>query len=546
MSFRDVEPKVIYDFLGERRSSPGPGLFNTYFADALWSQRFEDSHSSSGTSLSDPHSSEDMLPPPSPPSEGSHGTLDDASSAATPEPPLSSSPPFEEVRIDQSARAADLVDLRQGDDKFTTPTYITQQFLPRPTKLIIADKPKSRSRVVQDVDKTNQVRGTGACNRCRLGKVPCSVSGTCPACVKACPLAHEVCCVRKDITSTARESSSKRFSGLVRKEDNIVKDTLRRACPEFGNDLFEGQIFLDRNCSGLGLQACLRNYKCMGPGNQIAHSGCTFSKGHVQPALDQQYLVGLAGQSLSQEDLQTFEGAIESFIGFYIAPHHYGARQRPQFALLEKLRTFKAAYRICRSEKLWFLQKDKGVVELPLPAQAELRGVARSALDSSERDIHSELDKYLKTPKIPDQDKPVVWAALWQLMFVYRDLLRGVRPLHNSAEALFNAVAVFYATMFRTTAALKCLDSVQACWLPNDAQSCELAGAFSYALSLRDTFYQSIVAGVHAVDQSLKILVVDPEMKVLKRRPATARKSTGVKRGAAHVHDDEDETMGGC
>lgn len=77
-------------------------------------------------------------------------------------------------------------------------------------------------------------------------------------------------------------------------------------------------------------------------------------------------------------------------------------------------------------------------------------------------------------------------------MFVYRDLLRGVLPLHNSAEALFNAVAVFYATMFRTTAALKCLDSVQASWLPNDAQSPELAGAFSYALSLRDTFCESL------------------------------------------------------
>lgn len=78
-------------------------------------------------------------------------------------------------------------------------------------------------------------------------------------------------------------------------------------------------------------------------------------------------------------------------------------------------------------------------------------------------------------------------------MFVYRDLLRGVLPLHNSAEALFNAVAVFYATMFRTTAALKYLDSVQASWLPNDAQSRELAGAFSYALSLRDTFCESLV-----------------------------------------------------
>ncbi|KAJ0340232.1 hypothetical protein COL922a_003666 [Colletotrichum nupharicola] len=215
-----------------------------------------------------------------------------------------------------------------------------------------------------------------------------------------------------------------------------------------------------------------------------------------------------------------------------------------QFSLLEKVHIFKSAYKICKAPTLFFMQPNsKGVEELPLPAQVELRGVARATLESSERDILSELDRYIKTPKISDQDRPAVWPALWQLMFVYRDLLRNVRPSRNNAEALFNAVAVFYATFFRTKAALKSLSPVNSAWLPNDAQRDELIEALNYALSLRDNFYQSIVVGIASIDERLKILVVDPEMKVLSRR--ATKKPAGAKRGAAEGHDG-DGVMGGC
>lgn len=53
-----------------------------------------------------------------------------------------------------------------------------------------------------------------------------------------------------------------------------------------------------------------------------------------------------------------------------------------------------------------------------------------------------------------------------------------------------------------------------------------------------------IAAGVDAIDQRLKVLVVDPEMKVLKRRPAP-KKPAGGKRGAPGQYD-EDVNMTGC
>ncbi|KAF4830517.1 hypothetical protein CGCTS75_v005967 [Colletotrichum tropicale] len=349
--------------------------------------------------------------------------------------------------------------------------------------------------------------------------------------------------VIRDVTKADTIRDAGAFAGLNHKNDDVVKEVLRSAPPEFGAHVFKGHIFLDQNCTGASLPACLRNYthKTVGT-DTITHVGCTFSKSDSNPALLQDHQLEWTERSLSHEDFSTFEGGVECLIRAYVRLGY--ARQRPQFSLLEKVHIFKSAYKICSAQTLFFVQPNgKGVEELPLPAQAELRGVAHAALESSERDILSELDKYLKTPKISDQDRPAVWAALWQLMFVYRDLLRNVRPWRNNAEALFNAVAVFYATLFRTKATLKSLSQVNSAWLPNDAQRDELIEALNYALSLRDNFYQSIVVGIASIDERLKILVVDPEMKILSRR--ATKKSAGAKRGAAQGHDG-DEVMGGC
>lgn len=54
----------------------------------------------------------------------------------------------------------------------------------------------------------------------------------------------------------------------------------------------------------------------------------------------------------------------------------------------------------------------------------------------------------------------------------------------------------------------------------------------------------SIVAGIASIDERLKILVMDPKMKVLNRK-AINKKPAGGKRGAAHGHDG-DEVIGGC
>ncbi|KAK1639234.1 hypothetical protein BDP81DRAFT_314933 [Colletotrichum phormii] len=486
--------------------------------------------------------------PTYPTSIGTRSITDDSSSIHTPEPVtphdepaaiFSSSPSSLEVQLPVQGSYSDLSRLRGYDDKLTTPHYDPTHNPPR-SLILQVDSPTrvtkksavSRQRVVKDVRKVNQVRGTGACLKCRIQKVPCSTTDPCATCTTFSNKEHssEVCCIRGDLSTVAKECSSRRY--------RAVNDTLRQARPEFRGPIFHGQIMFERDNTKASIQATLRNYYCTAPN----HGGCTFSRDHHNPALLQEELVKWAERQVSPEDHRTFEGGIESFIKLYSKPsqcNHYSVvSHRPQIQLLQKVHTFKSMYKVYRIPTFYFAPSDNGsITELSFSAQAQIRGVAKSALEASERDVLAELDKHLKN-KMETDERPAVWAALWQMMLIYRDLLKNIRSWHttNNAESLLNAVAVFYGSSFRTSAALRMsLDKTE---------YGEIANSFGNALNLRDTFYRQITEGVNVIDQRLKVLVVDPEMKVLKRRQP--KKTIGGKRSAAGEQDDEDDVMGGC
>ncbi|GKT41920.1 uncharacterized protein ColSpa_02101 [Colletotrichum spaethianum] len=180
----------------------------------------------------------------------------------------------------------------------------------------------------------------------------------------------------------------------------------------------------------------------------------------------------------------------------------------------------KIMYKICCEEDFEFIQENVNTLKtLPLLAKGELRSIARKALESFEGNALRALDKYLSPKKIPDNELPAVWASLWQLLFIYRDLLRAPSLRKSDATPLLNAVAVFYATHFRTSASLKLsLDGIRDSWDDCGTQQAALADTFKHALRLRDTHHRTIINSVNDIDDRLKTLVVDPEMKVLTRR----------------------------
>ncbi|OBR15743.1 hypothetical protein CH63R_00923 [Colletotrichum higginsianum IMI 349063] len=197
--------------------------------------------------------------------------------------------------------------------------------------------------------------------------------------------------------------------------------------------------------------------------------------------------------------------------------------------LLDNVHKMKIMYKICCEEDFNFVRENTRTVEpLPLPAKAEFRTIARKALESFENNVLRALDKYLSPKKIPEHETPAVWAALWQLLFIYRDLLRNRAPWNNNAAPLLNAVAVFYSTHFRTQASLKLsLDGIRGSWASGETQQAALANAFNRALGLRDTLHRTIAAGLDEIDHRLKALVVDPEMKVLNRRQTSKKSASG-------------------
>ncbi|KXH51419.1 hypothetical protein CSIM01_08205 [Colletotrichum simmondsii] len=416
-------------------------------------------------------------------------------------------------------------------DKESDPPRFPHLLVPGSKKRSRSSSPSGQKRVVKDIGKTNHVRAVGACMRCRIQKVTCTAEGVCDRCVKAHPKDSQSSCFREDLTVIANILTHQRFAGLDNAKEIEVKELLRTARPQYLEPIYKGAVVFTRGWPQFRLPTTLRNYQCLDDMSRQVHSGCVLSREHGGVPSYQE-LVKWAEQMILPEDRGTFEGSIEHFIKMYSAPQRSRSYiRRPQMELLDKVHTMKCMYKICCQDDFVFIRDDNGAVKyLPLPAKAELRAIARMALETAERDILKALDKLkAAATKVPEQDLPALWATLWQLMFIYRDLLRNRTPRDNDAGALLNAVAVFYAAHFRTSASLGklSLDSLQRHWGPGETQQAQLSGAFDHALSLRDTLHRTIAAGIDEIDHRLKALVVDPEMKVLGRR--TNKKASGGK-----------------
>lgn len=96
-----------------------------------------------------------------------------------------------------------------------------------------------------------------------------------------------------------------------------------------------------------------------------------------------------------------------------------------------KIHQMRCMYRIWRADTLfWHHRQSPHCLPLPPLIQAELRRIVRQALESAERDILSDLDKFLKPSGIPANDRAPLWAGLWLLIFTFKDLVR----LFNDAD----------------------------------------------------------------------------------------------------------------
>ena len=88
----------------------------------------------------------------------------------------------------------------------------------------------------------------------------------------------------------------------------------------------------------------------------------------------------------------------------------------------------------------WCRDPANHIVTLPLSVQARLRNIARQALKLLEHKVLKSLDDCLSQSTQPQpREKMAIWACLWQLILMYRDLLAAFRS--QAARANENGTA---------------------------------------------------------------------------------------------------------
>lgn len=89
-------------------------------------------------------------------------------------------------------------------------------------------------------------------------------------------------------------------------------------------------------------------------------------------------------------------------------------------------------FRIWKASSFCCRDPSKKMTPLPLSVQAQLRKIARKALDSLEHDIFKELDDLVAQQGTPKpQERFAIWASMWQMILMYRDLLSGYKSYIN-------------------------------------------------------------------------------------------------------------------
>jgi hypothetical protein len=89
-------------------------------------------------------------------------------------------------------------------------------------------------------------------------------------------------------------------------------------------------------------------------------------------------------------------------------------------------------FRIWRTNAFYY-RAPSGSQCMPPQVTGELRHIAKKAMETLERDIMSDLEACMTQPgQVKLNEKPLLWACLWQLLLMYNQLLTTWRRSHAS------------------------------------------------------------------------------------------------------------------
>lgn len=249
-----------------------------------------------------------------------------------------------------------------------------------------------------------------------------------------------------------------------------------------------------------------------------------------------------AEAQFERERTTSFQDAVQTFLYAYATEGH----GLPKHSLVSKVHQMGCFFRIWRTPFFYCRDPKNKLAPLPLSAQARLRSIARSALHGIEHDVLKKLDDCLTQTGAPkDDDRMAIWACMWQLMLMYRDLANANKSFaHYGAsygadaqtireavefdrrmmKSFYPLLTMFYHYQFRMKKSVELsLD-----WISryhSDARKSKLLHQSAKDMdAARRPFYKSLENADNEVDQYLEVFVVAHEIRKLnaRKRPSKA------------------------
>ncbi|UKZ79596.1 hypothetical protein TrVFT333_007354 [Trichoderma virens FT-333] len=258
---------------------------------------------------------------------------------------------------------------------------------------------------------------------------------------------------------------------------------------------------------------------------------------------------------IQTEQKSDFQQAVQSFVLAY-SEEGWGL---PKHDLVNKVHRMNCFFRIWKARSFWCLDPTNKLTTLPLSVQAQLRNIARRAIYSLEHDILKEMDECI-AQQLPTktQDRIAIWASMWLLILMYRELLQGFKThigrlasnksesaqsiaiqgqlYKRLADSFFPLLVVFYHYQFRTKKSLELsLDWLKSPTYPAAAcHSRAIREAAQQLLDSRKEHYQKLQSSKSEIDQLLCVFVVNHELKKM-----NARKRPSKAKGSKHAVEDD-------
>ncbi|POR31777.1 Uncharacterized protein TPAR_08018 [Tolypocladium paradoxum] len=367
-------------------------------------------------------------------------------------------------------------------------------------------------------------------------------------------------------TADVRKSGACLPCRVTKTRDGKAEEQLCSCARQYIGKPREISIFLTKDTNSPSLRATVQAYTS---NDDLEETGnpkkADFPRDHVP---SHETLQSWVEGQIRREHTADFPQALQSFLLAYSE----GGRDLPKHGLVENVHKMSCFFRIWRMSSFWCRDPANHIVNLPLSVQARLRNIAREALKLFEYKVLKGLDECLGQHAQPQpQERMAIWASLWQLILMYRDLLTAFKaqitrntrdgnesrhdvesytlPYKLLADTHFPLVAIFYHYQFRTKKSLELsLDWLETGPYLRQApkKKAELRRIGQQLLDARKeaSIDQSLQSSKNDSDCLLCVLVVNHELKKLNARKRAAKggsKSKGSKNSGADDCDDAGE-----